>query len=223
MICFFVCTNNINTSIEFCVRLDSTHHSIIDLQAHDSVVRVLFDFIGFYYWKQWFRTLAWGSVCSNPYWFEFTGFLPESNWGPADNPNLSSPTLFSTELWWRIHHQRSFRTLTQYPAILSCVKNNDSKYSNPFSEGWKTEGYSVLFLVPFSFLSFYLFLILHFSFSFCHFTSVCFPSFSDGFDGCALCQNRRFSGEFKLLPSTGSSQNNQLNSNAIISPKCRST
>ena len=29
----------------------------------------------------------------------------------ADKPNYSSPTLFSTELWWRIHHRISFRTL----------------------------------------------------------------------------------------------------------------
>ena len=58
------------------------------------------------------RTLAWGSICSNPFWFEFTGVRPESNRGPADNPNLSSDELFSTELWWRMHHRRSFRTLS---------------------------------------------------------------------------------------------------------------
>jgi len=27
----------------------------------------------------------WGSICSNPYWFELTGFRPESNRGPADD------------------------------------------------------------------------------------------------------------------------------------------
>ena len=31
-----------------------------------------------------------------------TGFRPESNRGPADNPNLFSPALFSTELCWRM-------------------------------------------------------------------------------------------------------------------------
>ena len=55
--------------------------------------------------------LAGGSIGSNPHWFELTGFRPESNRGPADNPNLLSSVLFSTELWWRIHHRRSFRTL----------------------------------------------------------------------------------------------------------------
>ena len=40
-----------------------------------------------------------------------TGFRPELNWGPADNPSLSSPVLFFTELWWQIHHRWSFRTL----------------------------------------------------------------------------------------------------------------
>jgi len=43
-------------------------------------------YIGFYYWKQQFRILAWGSICSNPYWFKLMGFRPESNRGPADNP-----------------------------------------------------------------------------------------------------------------------------------------
>ena len=32
-----------------------------------------------------------------------TGFRPESNRGPADNPNLLSPALFSTELWRQMH------------------------------------------------------------------------------------------------------------------------
>ena len=27
------------------------------------------------------------------------GFWPKSNWGPANNPNLLSSTLFSAELW----------------------------------------------------------------------------------------------------------------------------
>jgi len=66
---------------------------------------------GFYYWKQYFRTLAWGSIGSNPFWFELTSFRSESNRGPANYPNLLSSALFSTELWWRMHHGRSFRTL----------------------------------------------------------------------------------------------------------------
>ena len=28
-----------------------------------------------------------------------------------DNPNLLNPALFSTELWWQIYHQRSFKIL----------------------------------------------------------------------------------------------------------------
>jgi len=74
-------------------------------------LRKILDFISFYDWKQKFTTLAWGSICSNPFWFELTGFWPELNWGPADNPNFLSPALFSTQLWWRMHHRRSFRTL----------------------------------------------------------------------------------------------------------------
>jgi len=35
--------------------------------------RVWFYFICFYYWKQWFRTLAWGSTGSTPYGFESVG------------------------------------------------------------------------------------------------------------------------------------------------------
>ena len=70
----------------------------------------IFLFIGLYYWKQYFRARAWGSICSNPYSFELTGFRPESNRGPADNPNLYR-ALLHWELWWQIHHRRSFRTL----------------------------------------------------------------------------------------------------------------
>jgi len=33
--------------------------------------KIRIDFICFYYWKQYFRTLAWGSNISNPYGFEF--------------------------------------------------------------------------------------------------------------------------------------------------------
>jgi len=65
-----------------------------------------FDSIGFHFWKEQFRTLAWGSICSNPYWFELTGVRPESNREPANNLNLLSPALFYTELWWRMHHRR---------------------------------------------------------------------------------------------------------------------
>ena len=43
-----------------------------------------------------------------------TGFWPESNRGTADNPNLLSPALFSVELWWQMHHRKSFRTLCFY-------------------------------------------------------------------------------------------------------------
>jgi len=35
----------------------------------------------FCYWKQYFRTLAWGSICSNPCESELTCFRPESNRG----------------------------------------------------------------------------------------------------------------------------------------------
>jgi len=88
-------------------RMENSHS-----KHHELLVCRIVRFTGFYCWKQYFSTLAWGYFGSNPYLFELTGFRPESNRGPADDPNLSSPTLFSTELWWRMHHRRSFRTLS---------------------------------------------------------------------------------------------------------------
>jgi len=67
-----------------------------------------------------------GLFISNPYWFKLTGFRPESKRGHAANPNLLSPALFSTELWWQMHHRRSCRTLIlmfafKYAYISSCI------------------------------------------------------------------------------------------------------
>jgi len=44
-----------------------------------------FDLKCFYYWKQYFRTLAWGSMYSHPCESELTCFRPELNLGSADN------------------------------------------------------------------------------------------------------------------------------------------
>jgi len=61
-------------------------------------------------------------MCSNPCWLELTGFRPESKRGPADNLNLLSPALFSTELWWLMHHQKSRQTLLLINMNASCSR-----------------------------------------------------------------------------------------------------
>ena len=53
----------------------------------------------FHYWKQRFKTLDWGSTCSNPCESELTCFRPESNRGPYRLLNFLSAALFTTELW----------------------------------------------------------------------------------------------------------------------------
>jgi len=50
-------------------------------------------------------------MCSIPCESEVTCFRPESNWGPYGLLNFLSAALSTTELWWRINHQKSFRTL----------------------------------------------------------------------------------------------------------------
>ena len=49
-------------------------------------------------------------MCSNPCESELTCFWPESNRGSYGLPNFISATLSTTELWWRMNHQKSFRT-----------------------------------------------------------------------------------------------------------------
>ena len=82
------------------------------------MVDLTFDFdFGFYYWKQKFRTLAWRSIGSNANWFELTGFGLESNLaGDLRITQICWVLFFSTELWWRMLHRRSFRTL-----LYSCI------------------------------------------------------------------------------------------------------
>jgi len=63
-----------------------------------------------YYWKQ-FKILDWGSMCSNPCESELTCFRPELNRGPCGLLNFLSAALSTTELWWRMTHRKSFRTL----------------------------------------------------------------------------------------------------------------
>jgi len=70
-------------------------------------------FFGFYCWKQLFRTLAWGSICSNPYWFELTGFRPESKRGTADNPN--GPVKSRAFLHWAMVPDASPKILQDPP------------------------------------------------------------------------------------------------------------
>ena len=70
-----------------------------------------FDLYCFYYWKQEFKTLDWGSVFSNPCESELTCFRPESTRRPYGLPNFLNAALSTTELWWRMNHRKSFRTL----------------------------------------------------------------------------------------------------------------
>jgi len=55
-----------------------------------------FDLNCFYYWIQYFRTLTWGSICSNPCESELTCFRPESNRGPAALVVITIPIPQST-------------------------------------------------------------------------------------------------------------------------------
>jgi len=50
-------------------------------------------------------------MCSNPCESEVTCFRPESNQGPYGLLNFLCAALSTTELWWRINHRKSFRTL----------------------------------------------------------------------------------------------------------------
>ena len=52
-------------------------------------------------------------MCSNPCGSEVSCFRPESNRGPYGLLNFLSAALSTTELWWRMNHRKSFRTL--YP------------------------------------------------------------------------------------------------------------
>jgi len=60
-------------------------------------------------------------MCSNPCESEVTCFRPESNRGPYGLLNFLCAALSTTELWWRINHRKSFRTL---------LKCNSGWYSN---------------------------------------------------------------------------------------------
>jgi len=50
-------------------------------------------------------------MCSNPCEPEVTCFRPESNRRPYGLLNFLSAALSTTELWWRMNHRKSFRTL----------------------------------------------------------------------------------------------------------------
>jgi len=51
-------------------------------------------------------------MCSNPCESEVTYFRPESNRGPYGLLIFLSAALSTTELWWRMNHRKSFRTLS---------------------------------------------------------------------------------------------------------------
>jgi len=51
-------------------------------------------------------------MCSNPCESEVTCFRPESNRGPYGLLTFLSAALSTTELWWRMNHRQSFRTLS---------------------------------------------------------------------------------------------------------------
>jgi len=50
-------------------------------------------------------------MCSNPCESEVTCFRLESNQGPYGLLNFLCAALSTTELWWRMNHRKSFRTL----------------------------------------------------------------------------------------------------------------
>jgi len=50
-------------------------------------------------------------MCSRPCESELTCLRPESNRGPYWLLKFLSATLSTTELWWRMNHRKSFRTL----------------------------------------------------------------------------------------------------------------
>ena len=50
-------------------------------------------------------------MCSNPCESELTCFRPVSNRGTYRLLNFFSAALSTTELWWRMNHRKSFRTL----------------------------------------------------------------------------------------------------------------
>ena len=60
-----------------------------------------------------------------------TCFRPESNRGPYGLLTFLSAALSTTELWWRMNHRKSFRTLNQ-----NWVVNPEWKRQNPGS-GWE--------------------------------------------------------------------------------------
>ena len=57
-------------------------------------------------------------MCSNSCEFEVTCFRPESNLGPYGLLHFLSAALSTTELWWRMNHRRSFRTLLKSTKLL---------------------------------------------------------------------------------------------------------
>jgi len=62
-------------------------------------------------------------MCSDPCESELTCFLPESNLGPYGLLNFLSAALSTTELWWRMNHRKSFRTLL-WPTVESNKSNH---------------------------------------------------------------------------------------------------
>ena len=71
-------------------------------------------------------------MCSNPCESEVTCFRPESNRGPYGVLNFLCAALSTTELWWRINHRKSLRTLLfflhrllQFRFIENSIKNGD--------------------------------------------------------------------------------------------------
>jgi len=64
-------------------------------------------------------------MCSNPCESEVTCFRPESNRGPYGLLNFLSAALSTTELWWRMNHRKSFRTLTVIEENITKPARND--------------------------------------------------------------------------------------------------
>jgi len=110
-ICIYACMCVHDISTNFAILCTNSTQSLQITRQRGSTYVYEFNCSCFYYWKQYFRTLDWGSMCSNPCESEVTCFRPESNRGPYGLLFFLSAALSTTELWWQMNHRKSFRTL----------------------------------------------------------------------------------------------------------------
>ena len=97
---------------------------------------VWFDLICFYYWKQQFRILNWGSMWSNLCETEVSCFRPESNRAHYGLLIFLCAALSTTELRWQINHRQSLRTLLIINQELESKSNLNPKKVEFFRLFW---------------------------------------------------------------------------------------